>query len=396
MDGKATMKTITVLGNNSGRNAGDNAILGNLLDDFAAVRQDFQFKVPTLNTRFIRQHFGHHPVQPMGMMPWNLALKNFGLPLYRAMTQTDMVLIVDNILFDRKFHNPFVNNLNMISRIAPLCQKRRIPLVLYNCSIGPVERPHGIEALRRVMQASPLVITRDQDTGELVKRLIPNSPRLVQHADCALNTSPPSAEQLNHLIRHEGLFTNPKGTIGMNINAYIDDFNEKGEIDRASFCLMMAKAADQLIEKLGVDILFVFSQIMDKKITGECLALTSYPQQVKMVGNDRYTYQELTGFLAQVAVHAGLRTHTLIFCAAVNTPMVNINAYPKSSGFMKSIGMQDWTLDILGLTTDKLVDTIIKAFAQRSTLKAQMLPVVEQEKSKARRSVELVLDVLGS
>jgi hypothetical protein len=29
------MKTITVLGNNSGRNAGDNAILGNLLDDFA-------------------------------------------------------------------------------------------------------------------------------------------------------------------------------------------------------------------------------------------------------------------------------------------------------------------------------------------------------------------------
>jgi polysaccharide pyruvyl transferase WcaK-like protein len=115
-----------------------------------------------------------------------------------------------------------------------------------------------------------------------------------------------------------------------------------------------------------------------------------------MVGNDRYTYQELTGFLAQVAVHAGLRTHTLIFCAAVNTPMVNINAYPKSSGFMKSIGMQDWTLDILGLTTDKLVDTIIKAFAQRSTLKAQMLPVVEQEKSKARRSVELVLDVLGS
>ena len=49
------MKTITVLGNNSGRNAGDNAILGNLLDDFALEHSDILFQVPTLNTRFIQQ-----------------------------------------------------------------------------------------------------------------------------------------------------------------------------------------------------------------------------------------------------------------------------------------------------------------------------------------------------
>lgn len=388
------MKTITILGNNSGRNAGDNAILGNLLDDFSAFGIDCTFKVPTLNTAYIRQAFGHHRVRPMGMMPWNLALKNLGLPLLRAMTQTDLVLIVDNILFDRKFYNPFVNNLNMISRIAPLCRRRQIPVVLYNCSIGPVERRHGIEALQRVVDASPLIITRDQTTAELVRRLIPQPPRILQHADCALNTRPPEPERMAQIARDEGLFQNDRGTISLNVNAYIDDFNQKGEINRGSFCKMMAETADRLIDELDVNVIFLFSQIMDKGITCECVELARHKQRINVVGNDKYSYQELTGVLSKVEVHAGLRTHTLIFCAAVNTPMVNINAYPKSAGFMKSIGMEEWTLDIDQLTQKKLSDTIIQAYHRRDELRQYMKPKVNDEKVKAKQSVSAVAELL--
>lgn len=390
------MKTVTVLGNNSGRNAGDNAILGNLLDDFALQRNDILFKVPTLDTRFLRRHFGHHRIQPMGLMPWNLALKNFGLPLYRAMTQTDLVLIVDNILFDRKFNNPFVNNLNMISRIAPLCRRKGIPLVLYNSSIGPVERNPGIRALRRVMDASPLVITRDDSTSGLVERLVPNPPRIVQHADCALNTAPPPEQRIEEIIRAESLFTNPKGTIGLNVNAYIDDFNQTGSVDRAGFCRMIAGAADRLIGQLGVDVLFVVSQIMDMQITRECVAKSRHPDRIKVVGNCDYTYQELTGLLARVEVHAGLRTHTLIFCAAIGTPMVNINAYPKSAGFMRSIGMGAWTLAFDDLTEQRLTETIARAFEQRHAIRQHLQAVVAGEKRKARASVDLVLQILDA
>ena len=389
------MKTITVLGNNSGRNAGDNAILGNLLDDFALQRSDLEFKVPTLSPPFIRQHFGHHPVRPVGMLPWNLAMKNLGLPLYRAMTRTDLVLIVDNILFDRKFHNPFVNNLNVISRIAPLCRRRGIPLVLYNCSIGPVERDHGIRALRRVLDASPLVITRDVSTGALLERLYPDQrPDIVMHADCALNTTPPPAARLDEIIRKEQLFTNSKGTIGLNVNAYIDDFNQTGSMDREHFCRMIAGAADRLIERFGVDLLFTVSQIMDMSITRQCIQYSRHPDRIRVVGNCDYTYQELTGLLGKLEVHAGLRTHTLIFCAAVNTPMVNINAYPKSSGFMETIGMGDWTLEFAGLSEERLATRIGEAFEQRHALREQMRPVVAEEQRKARASVDRVLQIL--
>lgn len=388
------MKTITVLGNNSGRNAGDNAILGNLLDDFALKRQDLLLKVPTLNPAFIRRHFGHHRVQPIGMLPWNLALKNLGLPLYRAMTRTELVLIVDNILFDRKFYNPLVNNLNMISRIAPICKRRGIPLVLYNGSIGPVDRACGVRALRRVLAAAPMIITRDVGTGALVRSLIPNPPPISMQADCALNTEPPKAARLDEIIRREGLFKNPKGTLGLNVNAYIDDFNQKGTIDRKHFCRMIAGTADRLIDRLGVDILFTVSQIMDLNVTRQCVGYSRYPGRIRIVGNRDYTYQELSGLLGKLEVHAGLRTHPLIFCAAVNTPMININAYPKSAGFMQTIGMQDWTIGFNELSEEYLTDRIVQAYANRAVLRERMRPKVEMEKQKARASVDLVLRIL--
>jgi polysaccharide pyruvyl transferase WcaK-like protein len=390
------MKTVTVLGNNSGRNAGDNAILGNLLDDFALKRSDIRFKIPTLNPQFIRKAFGHHNVEPIGLLPWNLALKNLGWPMYKAMTDTQMVLIVDNILFDRKFYNPFVNNLNAISLFAPFCRKKNIPIILYNASVGPIDREAGARALQKVLQASPLVLTRDASTKTLIEKLALSSPEIKIHADCALNTELPSPERMQQIIQKEGLFTNPKGTIGFNVNAYIDDFDQKGSIDTEKFCKIIAGTADNLIEKLDVDIMFTVSQIMDMKNSRKCVQLSRYPERVKIVGNCDYTYQELAGLLSNVEIHAGQRTHTLIFSAAVNTPMLNINAYPKSAGFLKTIGMGDWTVAIETLSTENLTSMMLKLWENREELKKQMMPIVDQEKRKARDSVNFASTILDS
>ncbi|MEE4135437.1 MAG: polysaccharide pyruvyl transferase family protein [Desulforhopalus sp.] len=388
------MKTITILGNNSGRNAGDNAILGNMLDDFALLRSDIHFKIPTLSPDFIRKNFGHHRVEPIGLLPWNLALKNLGWPMYRAMTDTQMVLIVDNILFDRKLYNPFVNNLFSISLFAPFCKNKNIPIILYNGSIGPIDRQAGGHALRKVLENSPLVITRDSRTKELLDRLQINHPEVVIHADCALNTEIPAAGRLDEIIRKEGLFTNPQGTIGLNVNAYIDDFNQQGKMNRQDFCKIIAETADRLIDTLNVDILFTVSQIMDMAITRECVNLSRHGQRIRIVGNCDYTYQELAGLLSKVDIHAGLRTHTLIFCAAVNTPMVNINAYPKSAGFINTIGMGDYTITFEQLNTESLTKLIVQCWKNRSQLRTQMKPIVDEEKRKARASVNLVSSIL--
>lgn len=118
------MTTITILGNNSGRNAGDNAILGNLLRDVSAELPQAEFLVPTTNPGFIRRHFGQFKVKPMGLLPWNGCIKNLGWPLCKAMTAADAVLICDNILFDRNLYNPLFNYLSSVALFAPFCKKR--------------------------------------------------------------------------------------------------------------------------------------------------------------------------------------------------------------------------------------------------------------------------------
>lgn len=390
------MKTITVLGNNSGRNAGDNAILGNLLDDFARERTDILFQVPTLSPAFIRSHFGHHPVRPMGMMPWNLAIKNFGWPLYRSMTNTHMVLVTDNILFDRKFHNPLVNYLKSIALFSSYSRKKNIPIVLYNASVGPIDHEAGRQALQQVLDGSPLVISRDEQTRELIERLCPHHPEIKVHADCALNTAIPSESRLQEIISKEDLFRNPKGTIGLNINAYIDTWRGYGKLGSQDFHAIIAGTADRLIEDLDVDIMFTVSQVMDMKSTLSCLQKIRRRDRVRVVGNDRYTYQELAGLLSRLEVHAGLRTHTLIFCAAVGTPMINIEAYPKSAGFLRTIGMQDWNISLDGISVENLTGIIKKAWAEREGLRQMMRPIVDQEKKKARASVGLVSNILDA
>ncbi len=378
------MKKITVLGNNSGRNAGDMAILGNLLRDVSEEIVDVEFYVPTTNAGFIRDNFKEFRVTPVPMMPWNGCIRNFGWPLYRAMTNTDLVLICDNILFDRKFYNPLFNNLSSIALFAPFCKKKGIPIVLYNVSVGPIDFPVGKKALQKVLDATELIVTRDTATKEIFDGLELNYPELHIHADCAMNTESPAQQRMDEIIAKEQLFTNSSGTIGFNVNAYIDNWSKGGTFTRDGFCNSIAGAADRVIRELGVDVIFFVTQVMDMEVTRDCISRIKEQSRVKIISNVDYTYEEIAALLGMVEVHSGLRTHTLIFSAAMGTPMIGITSYPKSAGFLRTVGQEGWQVPFARLTVDFLGDMVVKAWKVREKTRKELAAVVPGEKEKAR------------
>lgn len=392
------MKKVTVLGNFSGRNAGDNAILGNLMDDIAEKFQDIEFLIPTFNAAFVKKHFSNHNIQALNLMPWNGAIKIFGWPTLKSMLNTNVVLITDNILFDRKYFNPLFNYLSTIALIAPLCKKRGIPIIPYNASLGPYTTERGRAAMQKILDAAPFLSLRDEMSRETMNKNNFRYPKVIIGADCAINTPMPKDEHLNKIISNEGLFKNPNGTLSFNINAYIDSWVklvEGGEeMNRESFVKLIAETLDNLIKELDVDIMFTTTQIMDYKIVNETMQHVRNKDRVKVIGNAKYDYKEITGLLSKCGLHVGMRTHSKILAAAAFTPMVTINAYPKSVGFVRTLGMDDWIINFSDLKLNIMTDIIKKAWNKRHELRENLIPRVKNEQLKAKSAAELLTEYL--
>lgn len=226
------MKRVTVLGNFSGRNAGDNAILGNLLDDITEKYSNIKFLIPTWSVGFVNKHFGHHDIKAMGLKPWNMAFKILGYPTYKSMIDTDLILITDNILFDRKYFNPLFNYLSTIALFAPMSKKRNIPILPYNASLGPITTDRGRIAMQKILDASPYLSVRDQQSKDMLDNNKLKYKKIIDGADCAINTKIIDDSRIDQIAKGEGLFNNPNGTLSFNINAYIDSWQKLMEGER--------------------------------------------------------------------------------------------------------------------------------------------------------------------
>lgn len=387
---------IAVLGNFSGRNAGDNAILGNLIEDISSAYPDVEFLVPTLNAGYVREAFGRYSVTALGLMPWNGALKIFGLPTLRAMLGSDLVLITDNILFDRKFFNPTFNYLSTISLIAPLCRQRGIPVVLYNASVGPITSERGRAALQRVLDAGPIGIVRDTRSRDHFQELGLRCPELVMGADCALNTRPPAEPALDALMDRLGLGGAGRDLLAVNVNSYIDSWQRQGSaLDRDRFISTIAAVVSAVSSEFDSDVVLLVTQVMDGGITENLRQKISAPRRAAVVSNPKVNYSDIAGILARVKLLVAMRTHAMILAAAVGTPMVNINAYPKSRGFLETIDMDSWSLDVDKITKERLMDLVRRAWLAETSTRARLTVEVFREQAKAKAAVPIIGRLLG-
>ena len=388
-------KKITVLGNFSGRNAGDAAILGCLLEDISKLYPNVEFFIPTINTRFVARSFKEHRIKPVSLMPWHLSAKIFGWPVFRTTLNSDLVLVTDAILFDRKLYNPLFNYLWTLSLLLPKAREKGIPVVLYNSSLGPVTRPAGRRALQRVVESSEILILRDRESVELLERENISHPNIKEGADCALNAKPVDDARFLHICQAEGLFENKRPAIGFNVNSYVDAFVKNGAaFGRQNLVQLYAQTVDRTIEELDVDVIFVETQHMDMGIASQVLGKIKNRDRVRLISNKKYSYRDICSVLMRLEMFVGMRTHSLILSSAMGTLPVGIVTYPKNRGYMRTIGLEKNLIEFRDLSVERYSDLIISTYADREAMREQMMPNVEREKEKARRSAEQLSEFL--
>jgi len=386
------MKKICVLGNYSGRNAGDAALLGGLLEDVSALYRDVRYIIPTIKPSFIYRHFSHYHVRPVSLMPWNLSLKIMGLPVLTSTLGADLILVTDAILFDFKLFNPLHNYLFTLSYVLPLARTRGVPVVLYNMSLGPVRTARGVKCLRRILNCADLIIVRDTDSLELLQRMGGVGEKLRVGADCALNVVPSDDARLEEIMRRESIFLDKRPTVGFNVNSYIDAFLRNGGkgIKRGAFIRIMGAVIDRTIQSFDVNALLVVTQLMDLEITEALMRATRRRDRVRLISNKSYSHNDLATILSRLEIFVGMRTHSLILATAVGIPVAGIISYPKNRGYLRSIGMGDQLIEFSDFSEENLWRLVARTWRDRGALRERLLPAIAREKARARHVAELL------
>jgi len=391
------MKRVCVLGSNSGRNAGDAAILSSIIRNLSARHPDIRFDVPTTRPDYLYEKFGRERVRAVSMMPWTGSLRLLGLPTLYSIARSDAVLITDGIIFDVKLFNPLFNFLILLVFLVPFARLFRREVVCFLVGIGPLESFWGKRMGRLVCRLCDRVMAREEDSAELVRSLGVDPARVGVYADAAFVNEPAPPERGLAILRHLGL-SRSRPIVALNINSYADRWLARGEKlgNPEEFKGRLASAFDRLVGELNCQVLLIGTQVMDSDYAAEVLERCGHSDSIRNISNADYTPEEIMAVLGHVNVFAGMRLHSIILASAMGTPCIGLVYAPKVRQHMRLLGFADFAIELKGFKPNHLVGKVGAMLKEEAKWRAVLGERLVEIKADANRGFdELVRSLEG-
>lgn len=393
------MKSFTVLGSYSGRNAGDAAILGATLK---LLSEEFgpetRFEVPTTHPDFVIKTYGDaYNVVPIGAMPWHGSIRLFGFPTFASIKRTDATLITDGIIFDVGLFNPLFNFLIALVALVPWAKLNGRKVICLNVGIGPLRSKPGRLFAKIVGNRSDLIATRDRDSQTLFRE-VGVSKQIHCTADSVFAGWPAPAERVQQIMDDHDL--KEGRLIGVNVTSYVDRWLSSSEKvkNKEGFLPILAKALVKLRREQGVDPVLVVTQVMDhefaEKLAGYISDYFSGPSgddfYPEIISNVTFTNHEIMGVCSRFNLMIGMRLHSLIIAAQSGTPVVGLVYAPKVRSFLTQLKTPQFSVELAGLGAEALGDKLVEAWKSRDEVESTQQQVVSELRVKAKEAAALV------
>lgn len=385
------LKSITLLGSSSGRNAGDAALLAGIMDSIDEACDDrLLYEIPTTKPEFIWQQYKNR-VRPIRLMPWDLSVKLLGLPTYRSLMRTNISLVFDAVLFDASLYNPLFNFLSSLSLLLPLAKKRGKKMGFFNVTAGPVATSQGRRMLLELAEMMDFITVRDQGSYRVLKDLGVKNPRIVVTADSALHTHPCSGERADEILRSLG-FQPGEAILGVNINKYLDTWGrDHGKsVGRETFIAAYSKALNTVVEKLGVSLLFIATQYSDRVVTQQLMRQVRPAKKMALLTNVDYSPFEIKGVLGKLSLVFGMRLHCQILASSMCTPISGLAFLPKVEHYYDSLGLQKYCLALKDFSEEVLAKQVIQGWEQKDFIRRELRKHIPVLQRKALQAAKLV------
>ena len=381
------INSITIIGSSSGRNAGDAALFMAIMNSIdKACGRRLRYEIPTYRPEFVRQHCPPE-AKPVSMLPWHGSVGMFGLPSLLSVLRTDLSLIYDNMLFDRKLYNPLFNFMPAAEFL--LRQAKRY--ALYNIGAGPVSTRAGREMLRRIAEGAEFITVRDLDSERLLRDVGVKNPNLLVTADAALALEPTPVERAKEILLGLGL-TPGQNILAINVNAYLNTWAEGSQtkLTAEEFAVTYAQALDKVYEQLGVSILFVCTQHHDVGITRIISERMRSKCPRALISNIEHSPTEIKAVLGQVSLLFAMRLHSAILCTGALTPSASLAFQKKVSSYYQCLGLPELAFSFDGFSSESLAHQIMSVWARREAIAAHLRTRIPELKLAADQAAQIV------
>ncbi len=386
-------KRICVLGSNSGRNAGDAAILSSIIYNLSRIRPGTEFEVPVPRKSDLYSRYDRSVARAVPMMPWNFSLRLLGIPTLLSILRSDIVLITDGIIFDVKLFNPLFNFLIFLVLLVPFAKLFRKKVVCLLVGVGPLETRCGRKFAGFVCNLCDDILVREQDSADLLKSVGVDGGKIMVYADAAFVDIAAPAERVRAILAENDL-ADCTNMVGLNVNSYLGRWldDKDGGIDEVRLANELADGMDRIINNLKCKVVFVLTQVMDINFAEKVISRMKERAGVVVLSNERYSSEELMGVLGSMRLFIGMRLHSLILASAMDVPCIGLAYAPKVRHFMSLLGMDEFKLELSGLTGAVLAEKVMDMTRCESEIRPRFKDRTRELRQLARQGFECFCD----
>ena len=386
---KGSHPRITLLGNNSGRNLGDMAIMSSIMESLSKRLPNAEFYVPTIKPDWVREHYGHrYNVKAVNVMPWTLSLRLLGLPTLVCLAKSDVALICDGIIFGKKLFNPAFNYLITLVFLVPLARLLGCKMVCYSTGIGPFQNAISRLFAKWTVNGCDLVMMRERDSEKLTKEIGVTQP--VELTGDAAFINPVSDDKVAVSIMRELGLDPEKPTMAINATAYLDTWlNPHERLADPKGLLKTIAAGVKLAQERVTDKfqpLIVCTHPMDEATCRELAAMCNG----HVLTNSTYLSHDIQAVIRRCGILVGMRFHSIVLASSVETPVVGLIYAPKVRGYLKLLRCEEYSLELVSLTPDYLGEKLAEAWNARKELQDRQRPIIGDLKEGAEHAADLL------
>jgi polysaccharide pyruvyl transferase WcaK-like protein len=386
---KGTHPRITLLGNNSGRNLGDMAIMSSIMESLSKRMPNAEFYVPTIKPEWVRKHYGdRYNVNAVNVMPWTLSLRLLGLPTLICLAKSDVALICDGIIFGKKLFNPAFNYLITLVFLVPLARLLGCKMVCYSTGIGPFQNKISRLFAQWTIQGCDLVMMRERDSEQLTKDIGVTKP--VELTGDAAFINPVSDDKVAVSIMRELGLDPEKPTLAINATAYLDTWLNAHErlSDPKGLLKTIAEGVKQAQKQVTETFqpLIVCTHPMDEATCRELAQMCG----AKVLTNSTYLSHDIQAVIRRCGILVGMRFHSIVLASSVETPVVGLIYAPKVRGYLKLLQCEEFSLELASLTPHYLAQKLTEAWNARKELQERQRPVIGDLKEGAEHAADLL------